>query len=103
MQAAGRSGGLSHETIRRFPCLVLIDEWVAYARQLHDQSDLPAGSFETQFTLPLHYERASGSNDRSVACLAATLDCVRRTASLGSRPARTCELIEETAVGRRAD
>jgi len=32
------------------PCLVLIDEWVAYARQLHDQSDLPAGSFETQFT-----------------------------------------------------
>jgi predicted nucleotidyltransferase len=27
-----------------------LDEWVAYARQLHDQSDLPAGSFETQFT-----------------------------------------------------
>ncbi len=32
------------------PCLVLIDEWVAYARQLHDQSDLPGGTFETQFT-----------------------------------------------------
>lgn len=32
------------------PCLILIDEWVAYARQLHDDSDLPAGSFETQFT-----------------------------------------------------
>jgi predicted AAA+ superfamily ATPase len=32
------------------PCLVLIDEWVAYARQLHDQGDLPAGSFETQFS-----------------------------------------------------
>jgi predicted AAA+ superfamily ATPase len=32
------------------PSLVLIDEWVAYARQLHDQSDLPAGTFETQFT-----------------------------------------------------
>ncbi len=32
------------------PCLVLVDEWVAYARQLHDQSDLPAGSFETMFT-----------------------------------------------------
>ena len=32
------------------PCLILIDEWVAYARQLHDQSDLPAGSFETQFS-----------------------------------------------------
>src|SRR5262245_1706161 len=32
------------------PCLILIDEWVAYARQLHDHSDLPAGTFETQFT-----------------------------------------------------
>lgn len=32
------------------PCLILIDEWVAYARQLHENSDLPAGSFETQFT-----------------------------------------------------
>ena len=32
------------------PCLILIDEWVAYARQLHDKSDLPAGSFETQFS-----------------------------------------------------
>jgi predicted AAA+ superfamily ATPase len=32
------------------PCLVLIDEWVAYARQLHDTADLPGGSFETQFS-----------------------------------------------------
>ena len=32
------------------PCLVLIDEWVAYARQLHEGSDLPAGTFDTQFT-----------------------------------------------------
>ncbi len=32
------------------PCLVLVDEWVAYARQLHDQSDLPGGGFETMFS-----------------------------------------------------
>ena len=32
------------------PCLILIDEWVAYARQLHDKGTLPAGSFETQFS-----------------------------------------------------
>ena len=32
------------------PCLILIDEWVSYARQLHDESDLPAGNFDTQFT-----------------------------------------------------
>lgn len=32
------------------PCLILIDEWVAYARQLHSNADLPAGTFETHFT-----------------------------------------------------
>ena len=34
------------------PCLILIDEWVSYARQLHSQGqgDLPAGDFETHFT-----------------------------------------------------
>ena len=32
------------------PSLILIDEWVAYARQLHDKSDLPAGDFETHFS-----------------------------------------------------
>jgi len=32
------------------PALVLVDEWVAYARQLHDQGDLPGGNFETMFT-----------------------------------------------------
>ena len=32
------------------PALILIDEWIAYARQLHDNADLPGGSFETHFT-----------------------------------------------------
>ncbi|GIU94958.1 MAG: hypothetical protein KatS3mg012_1415 [Gaiellaceae bacterium] len=35
---------------RHAPCLVLIDEWVAYARQLYGRDDLPAGSFDTQMT-----------------------------------------------------
>ena len=35
---------------RYAPCLILIDEWVAYARQLHDDHDLPAGTFDTHFT-----------------------------------------------------
>jgi hypothetical protein len=30
--------------------LIPIDEWVAYARQLHDQKDLLAGDFDTQFS-----------------------------------------------------
>lgn len=31
------------------PCLVLIDEWVAYARELYSNDDLPGGSFDTHF------------------------------------------------------
>ena len=48
---ATNPGDALRELLQTFgPCLILIDEWVSYARQLHDQSDLPAGSFETQFT-----------------------------------------------------
>jgi predicted AAA+ superfamily ATPase len=37
--------------IRRYaPCLILIDEWVAYARQLYGRDDLKGGTFDTQFT-----------------------------------------------------
>jgi predicted AAA+ superfamily ATPase len=35
---------------RQAPCLILIDEWVAYARQLYGRDDLPGGSFDTQMT-----------------------------------------------------
>jgi predicted AAA+ superfamily ATPase len=35
---------------RHAPCLILIDEWVAYARGLYGVDGLPAGSFDTQLT-----------------------------------------------------
>jgi predicted AAA+ superfamily ATPase len=35
---------------RYAPCLILVDEWVAYGRQLHERADLPGGSFDTHFT-----------------------------------------------------
>lgn len=39
------------DLLRRFsPCLILIDEWVAYARQLYGRDGLAAGSFDAQFT-----------------------------------------------------
>lgn len=50
-EKATSPGDVLRELFKEYgPCLLLIDEWVAYARQLHEQSDLPAGSFETQFT-----------------------------------------------------
>jgi predicted AAA+ superfamily ATPase len=50
-ERATNPGDVLRELFKEYgPCLVLVDEWVAYARQLHDQGDLPAGGFETQFT-----------------------------------------------------
>src|SRR5580704_16319934 len=50
-QKATSPGEVLRELMNKYsPSLILIDEWVAYARQLHDKSDLPAGSFETHFT-----------------------------------------------------
>lgn len=44
-------GHLIHTLLQRYsPCLILIDEWVAYARQLVGRDDLPAGTFDNQFT-----------------------------------------------------
>lgn len=44
-------GDALKELFNRYaPCLILIDEWVAYARQLYQSSDLPAGTFDTHFT-----------------------------------------------------
>ncbi len=32
------------------PCLILIDEWIAYVRQLYGKDDMPAGSFDANLT-----------------------------------------------------
>lgn len=50
-EKATNPGNALKELFNKYgPCLILIDEWVAYARQLHTNADLPAGSFETHFT-----------------------------------------------------
>jgi predicted AAA+ superfamily ATPase len=50
-ERATNPGNTLKELFNRYaPCLILIDEWVAYARQLHGGADLPAGTFDTQFT-----------------------------------------------------
>ncbi len=35
---------------RAAPCLILIDEWVAYIRHVYSRSDLPGGSFDTNIS-----------------------------------------------------
>ncbi len=50
-ESASNPGDKLRELFKKFsPCLILIDEWVAYARQLHEGSNLPAGTFDTHFS-----------------------------------------------------
>jgi len=50
-KAGTNPGDALRELFARYaPCLILIDEWVAYARQLYDKRGLPAGDFEAHFT-----------------------------------------------------
>ncbi len=51
---------------RYAPCLILVDEWVAYARQLHERADLPGGSFDTHFTFAQTLTEAAKSADRTL-------------------------------------
>lgn len=44
-------GGVLHSLLAEHaPVVILIDEWVAYARQLYGRDDLAGGTFDTQFT-----------------------------------------------------
>ena len=48
---AGNPAAALHQLIAAHaPCMILIDEWVAYARQLYGRDDLDGGTFDTQFT-----------------------------------------------------
>lgn len=43
-------GDTFRQVMQQFsPCLILIDEWVAYAREMYGRDDLPGGSFDSQF------------------------------------------------------
>ncbi|MCC6750891.1 MAG: DUF499 domain-containing protein [Deltaproteobacteria bacterium] len=48
------------------PCLVLIDEWVAYARQTVGNRDLPSGSFEAQASFAQALTEAAKAAERTL-------------------------------------
>lgn len=55
------------------PAIILIDEWVAYARQLPNDSDrprIPAGDFDTQFTFAQALAEAAAAVDNVVVLVA---------------------------------
>ncbi|WP_417040664.1 Swt1 family HEPN domain-containing protein [Cylindrospermopsis raciborskii] len=57
---------LKHLFNRYAPCMILIDEWVSYARQLHEQPDLPGGSFDTHFTFAQTLSESAKNADRTL-------------------------------------
>ena len=76
---------------RYAPCLILVDEWVAYARQLHDRADLPGGSFDTHFTFAQTLTEAAKAADRTLLVVvhAGQRDrSGRRPRQVGPRPAQ---------------
>ncbi|MCY4211280.1 MAG: Swt1 family HEPN domain-containing protein, partial [Gammaproteobacteria bacterium] len=61
---ATNPGDTLRQLFRQYgPCVILIDEWVAYARQLHEDSDLPGGSFDTQFSFAQALTEAAKAAD----------------------------------------
>ncbi|MBC7252723.1 MAG: ATP-binding protein [Actinobacteria bacterium] len=77
---------------RYSPCLILVDEWVAYARQLHDDGTLPAGDFGTHFT----FAQALAEEVRAARN---ALLVVSLPVSAGESPEGGRERISESEVG----
>lgn len=48
------------------PCLILIDEWVSYARQLFNKSDLPSGDFDAHFTFAQTLSESAKLSDKTL-------------------------------------
>ena len=48
------------------PCLILIDEWVAYLRQIYKTDDLPAGSFDSNLTFVQSLTEAVKASPRTL-------------------------------------
>ncbi len=55
-------GAALHTVLQTYaPAVILVDEWVAYARQLYGREDLAGGTFDTQFTFAQSLTEAAKS------------------------------------------
>jgi len=70
-EKATNPGDQLNKLFREFgPCLVLIDEWVAYARQLYGVEGLPAGSFDTHYSFAQALTEAAHAVDGTLVVVA---------------------------------
>jgi predicted AAA+ superfamily ATPase len=75
------------------PCLILIDEWVAYARQLWEREDLAGGTFDTQFTFAQSLTEVVKTVSGAMANRAAVL--WKLVAQMARRPCKGCKMWSE--------
>jgi hypothetical protein len=78
------------------PCLILIDEWVAYARQLYGETDLPGGSFDAQFTFAQALTEAASAVPGSLVVISLPQSVIE----LGSEGGKEAMKRLKQAVGR---
>jgi predicted AAA+ superfamily ATPase len=75
-------GAALGELLRRYsPCVILIDEWVAYARQLGEDTALSGGTFETQFTFAQTLTEAVKATPQTMLVLTLPMSDVREEPS----------------------
>jgi hypothetical protein len=72
------------------PCVILIDEWVAYARGLYTRDDLRGGTFDTQFTFAQTLTGAAAATPGALLLVSIPASDVR--AEHGGRDASDLEI-----------
>ncbi len=78
-------GHALNELLRRYaPCLVLIDEWVAYARGLYADDTLRGGSFDTHFSFAQALTEAARATDRALLVVSLPASESPEAPSIGS-------------------
>jgi len=60
------AGALRELFAKAAPCLILIDEWIAFLRQLYGVSDLPAGSFDANMTFAQALTEAAKASPKTM-------------------------------------
>ncbi|MGO9060392.1 MAG: ATP-binding protein [Candidatus Binataceae bacterium] len=66
------------------PCLILIDEWVAYLRKVYGVSDLPAGSFDANMTFAQALTEAAKDTAQSMMVASLPASDIEKGGEAGS-------------------
>lgn len=78
------AGTLREVFERAAPCLILIDEWIAYLRQLYGVADLPAGSFDANMTFAQALTEAVKASPRTMVVASLPASDIEKGGEAGS-------------------